>query len=162
MVRTQPHLIETKSKDCVRSKIDSFGDNGDYIFRELTERDYGVDALIECFEGGNPTGKIGFLQIKGTDSIITPLKKSPVVSCGNISVSNLHYAKQERISVIVIYVSLKKERPMYYIDLREAVRDISYSEDAKSVTIHIPQENYVYNDISPILSIIDSYYTKSK
>lgn len=62
--------IELNSKDCVRSRINSFGDKGDYIFRELSERDYGIDALIECFDGGVPTGKIAFLQIKGMDSVI--------------------------------------------------------------------------------------------
>lgn len=158
MARTSTHVIELNSKDCVRSRINSFGENGDYIFRELSERDYGIDALIECFDGGVPTGKIAFLQIKGTDSLIVPLKRTPVVSCGSISVSNLHYAKQDRIPVIIIYVSLKNERPMYYADLREISRGVVYKEDADRVTIHIPQDNYIYDDISPVLKIIDSYY----
>lgn len=158
MARTSTHVIELNSKDCVRSRINSFGENGDYIFRELSERDYGIDALIECFDGGVPTGKIAFLQIKGTDSLIVPLKRTPVVSCGSISVSNLHYAKQDRIPVIIIYVSLKNERPMYYADLREISSGVEYKEDAGRVTIHIPQDNCIYDDISPILKIIDSYY----
>ena len=82
MARTHSHLIETKSKDCVRSRINNFKDNGDCLFRELSERDYGIDALIECFDDGIPTGKIGFLQIKGTDAIISPLKRTPVIACG--------------------------------------------------------------------------------
>ena len=53
MARTHSHLIETKSKDCVRSRINNFKDNGDCLFRELSERDYGIDALIECFDDGN-------------------------------------------------------------------------------------------------------------
>ena len=158
MARISTHLIETKSKDCVRSRINSFEDSGDYIFRELTERDYGIDALIECFNGGIPTGKIAFLQIKGTDSVIIPLKRTPVVSCGSISVSNLHYAKQNRIPVIIIYVSLKNERPMYYADLREVSSGVAYKEDADRVTIHIPQDNCTFDGISPILKIIDRYY----
>lgn len=64
MTGTSTHIIET----CVRSRIDGFGDYGDYLYRELSERDYGVDAIIECFEDGIPTGKIGFLQIKGTSN----------------------------------------------------------------------------------------------
>ena len=79
MTRTLTHVIETNSKDCVRSRIDGFGDCGDYLYRELSERDYGVDAIIECFEDGIPTGKIGFLQIKGTSKEIAPLKNTP---CG--------------------------------------------------------------------------------
>lgn len=158
MARTSTHFIEIKSKDCVRSRINSFGDSGDYIFRELSERDYGIDAIIECFDGGVPTGKIAFLQIKGTDSVIVPLKRTPVVSCGSISVSNLHYAKQNRIPVIIIFVSLKNARPMYYADLREVSSEVDFREGADRVTIHIPQENCTFDDISPILKIIDHYY----
>ena len=77
MTRTLTHVIETNSKDCVRSRIDGSGDCGDYLYRELSERDYGVDAIIECFEDGIPTGKIGFLQIKGTSKEIAPLKNTP-------------------------------------------------------------------------------------
>ncbi len=76
MTGTSTHVIET----CVRSRIDGFGDYGDYLYRELSERDYGVDAIIECFEDGIPTGKIGFLQIKGTSKEIAPLKNTP--PCG--------------------------------------------------------------------------------
>ena len=76
MTGTSTHVIET----CVRSRIDGFGDCGDYLYRELSERDYGVDAIIECFEDGIPTGKIGFLQIKGTSKEIAPLKNTP--PCG--------------------------------------------------------------------------------
>lgn len=76
MARTSTHVIELNSKDCVRSRINSFGDNGDYIFRELSERDYGIDALIECFDGGVPTGKIAFLQIKGDGFCNRPTEKN--------------------------------------------------------------------------------------
>ena len=75
MTGTSTHVIET----CVRSRIDGFGDCGDYLYRELSERDYGVDAIIECFEDGIPTGKIGFLQIKGTSKEIDSAEEYPPV-----------------------------------------------------------------------------------
>ena len=52
MSRSKPHVIETKSRDYLRSKIDDFYENGDALFREISERDYGVDAIIELFENG--------------------------------------------------------------------------------------------------------------
>ena len=105
MARIYPHVVETKSKNCIRSRIDSFGEKGDYLYRELTERDYGIDGIVECFENDVQTGKIAFVQIKGTSKTIIPQKNKPVVSCVGISKSNLQYAKQNRIPVILLYVS---------------------------------------------------------
>lgn len=158
MTRTSTHVIETNSKDCVRSRIDGFGDCGDYLYRELLERDYGVDAIIECFEDGIPTGKIGFLQIKGTSKEIAPLKNTPVVSCSGVSISNLYYAKQNRIPVIFIYVSLKDECSVYYADLRDIAQDTEFEKESGWVIVHIPQDNIAFDDISPILNIINRCY----
>ncbi len=47
MRRTVQHIRETKSRDMVRTKIDSFFENGDAIFREWSERGYGNDAVVE-------------------------------------------------------------------------------------------------------------------
>lgn len=74
-------------KDNVRKIINS----ENCLFREVTERDYGVDAIIECFDEGKITGKIAFLQIKGKSGEIVSLKKRPVISC-TISTSNAKYA----------------------------------------------------------------------
>lgn len=155
MTGTSTHVIET----CVRSRIDGFGDYGDYLYRELSERDYGVDAIIECFEDGIPTGKIGFLQIKGMSKEIAPLKNTPpVVSCSGVSISNLYYVKQNRIPVILIYVSLKGECPVYYADLRDIAQDTEFEKESGWVIVHIPQDNIAFDDISPILNIINRCY----
>ena len=45
--RILPHEIETVSKDNIRSIINA---DGRGLFRELTERDYGIDAMVEVFE----------------------------------------------------------------------------------------------------------------
>lgn len=158
MARIYPHVVETKSKNCIRSRIDSFGEKGDYLYRELTERDYGIDGIVECFENGVPTGKIAFVQIKGTSKTIIPQKNKPVVSCVGISKSNLQYAKQNRIPVILLYVSLQDPCPIYYADLRKVAQRVHIKEDAETVTIHIPEDNCTTNDISGIIDMIYAYY----
>ena len=47
--RILPHEIETVSKDNIHSIINA---DGRGLFRELTERDYGIDAMVEVFEEG--------------------------------------------------------------------------------------------------------------
>ena len=89
MSRTETHVRETISRDMVRSKIDSFYPNGEALVREWSERDYGIDFVIELFENNLPTGKIAFLQVKGTAKTINKLQKSEEVSCAGVSVSSL-------------------------------------------------------------------------
>ena len=158
MARISSHVIETRAKDCIQDRIDSFGEVGDFLFRELSGRDYGVDGILECFDNGVPTGKIAYLQIKGTSTQLVPLKNKKVISCSGVSVSNLSYVKQNRISVILIYVSLLASRPMFFADLKEISKDITYDKNLKHVTVHIPIENCAIDDISPIVEIVNRYY----
>ena len=139
MSRTPTHVIETQSRDRIRKAIDDYYVNGDALFREITERDYGIDAIIELFSGGNPTGQIAFVQIKGTQNTISPLKASPNVSC-TITPSNAEYARQKRIPVILIYVCVKK------------------INEQKSITVRIPINNSSADSLEPLFSLIRDYY----
>lgn len=118
--RVPPHVVETRARDYIRNQIDNFYKNGDALFRELTERDYGIDAVIELFDNGNPTGKFALLQIKSTEKTIKPLKTCNCVSC-KISVSNAQYALQNNIPVMLIYVTLSKPKGFYFISIHDAL-----------------------------------------
>ena len=83
------------------------------------------------------------------------MKNKKVISCSGASVSNLSYVKQNRIPVILIYVSLLASRPMFFADLKEI---ITYDKNLKHVTVHIPIENCAIDDISPIVEIVNRYY----
>ena len=68
-----------------------------------------IKILREVFEDENPTGKICYVQIKTTESLIEELKRTPeFISCPSISESNMCYCKQERVPFVLIYNSLKK------------------------------------------------------
>ena len=129
--RTTPHNIETKSCDYVRTVIDSHYENGDALFREVSGRDYGIDAIIELFSEGIPSGKIAFVQIKGTCSKIKQLKSSPHISC-QISSSNVNYAIQKRIPVLLFYVYLGEEGYFFYY---ARLQDILTQENIKKSKI---------------------------
>jgi len=60
-MRPRQHEIDTQAR-----KIVPLGLPRQWEFRESTGRDYGIDMSVEIFEEGRPTGKILFLQIKGT------------------------------------------------------------------------------------------------
>lgn len=161
MPRTSSHVIETNSINMVKNKIDRFYSNGDALARNWQERDYGIDLVVELFNDGIPTGKIAFLQIKGTKNIIAKLKNSNEVSCSNVSVSSLDYAKQRRIPYILIYASISKPECFYYLDLQSVI-DTLISKinqiSAKSITVRIPHENCANEDLSDFFSLINRYY----
>ncbi len=70
MPRTKTHVLETNSKDYIRSKINSYYPNGDALAREWNEKDYGIDLFVEFFKNGIPTGNIAYIQLKATENQI--------------------------------------------------------------------------------------------
>lgn len=156
MSRIDSHKTETKSRDWLRVKINELEDA---LFRELSERDYGVDAVVELFSNDMPTGRIALLQIKGTENVIVPMKKEPFVGC-TISASNAYYALQNNIAVFLAYVSLKKLVCCYYVNLYDAVRDIDREKllGQKNITIHIPQEQFFTESAETMLEEIKAFY----
>lgn len=161
MSRISSHVIETKTRDYIRSVIDNYYENGDALFRELSERDYGIDGLIELFREGDPTGQIALVQIKGTSNTIQPLKNKDVVSC-SISSSNAKYARQNNIPILLLYATITKPCGFYYIDVNDAVSNMDYSKiiEQDSITIHIPIENNALEDLEPLFEKIRNFYRR--
>lgn len=54
--RTQTHTIDTKA---IRRLITTLSE--DWLIRDLSDRDYGIDLKLEYFDGISPTGIIIFL-----------------------------------------------------------------------------------------------------
>lgn len=160
MSRLPSHVIETQSTDIFRIKVNSYYSNGDALFRNITERDYGIDGIIELFENESPTGIISLIQIKGTENKIVPLKTHDSVSC-QISISNVNYAFQRNIPVIVVYLSII-DSLFYYVCLNDIVDDISDEiYNKKSITIRIPNKNLIVNDLEPLFSKIRDFYKEN-
>jgi len=151
--RNHSHKIATGVKNNVRKIIDK----GDFLFRDITEVDYGIDAVIECFDEENITGKLILLQLKGTSKHIIPLKDKPVISC-SISTSNAMYAFQKNIPVLLILASEKAENMFHYVFLQ----DISFNKELikkqKTITVHIPVENTISDNVNHLTKLINSYY----
>lgn len=159
MSRTENHRIETKSRLVFQNAISKYAEPRlkitDVMYREFTERDYGIDAMIEIFESNNPSGKFAFIQFKGTSSKINKLKTTNFVSCKGISKSNLYYCRQTNNPVILVYVSTY-DGEFYYIDLQKAI-DEAKIDDADTVSIRIPIGNNSSNLIH-LFEIINQYY----
>jgi hypothetical protein len=58
--RTDTHRIDTDAVRVVRTKL-----TADWMERSVEDRDYGIDMMLETFDGNNPTGILVLLQVKG-------------------------------------------------------------------------------------------------
>lgn len=164
MSRTENHITETKSRQIFAAAMTGFRDDqyneGDLLFREQTERDYGIDGEIELFQHGQATGRIAKVQIKGTGKTIEKLKTVDAVSCSGISKSNLSYCRQKNYPVMLVYVSTADGK-FYFIDLQSVFKDkIPEIGDKESGTIRIPIINSS-DDLRRFVDIINSYYEES-
>ena len=163
MARISTHITETKSKNIFSSIITGFSSPehscGDLLFREISERDYGVDGQVELFNHGEPTGRIAMIQLKATEKAIHRLKNAAAVSCHGISKSNLSYCRQRNVPVILVYCS-NCEGKFYYIDLQSVFQErIEAIADNFSGTVRIPVSNNS-DDLSVFVKIINSYYDR--
>ena len=163
MARTSTHITETISRQIFASAITSFSSpshqRGDLLFREISERDYGIDGQVELFDHGEPTGRIAMIQLKGTEKEIPKLKSEDAISCHGISKSNLSYCRQKNVPVILVYCSNLEEK-FYYIDLQSVFQErIEAIADSFSGTVRIPIDNNS-DDLKRLLEIINSYYER--
>ena len=162
-MRYKTHVIETNSRLVFEKAMASYGGNdamnvNHAVFRQLTERDYGVDGQVELFDNDDmPTGRIAYIQLKGTAKPIEKLKRSEEVSCADISKSNIAYCQQRNVPVMLVYISVCDE-DFYFIDLQSVYKSaLNTIGDNASGTVRIPLINYSDN-LDKFFEIINHYY----
>ena len=148
--RVHPHSIADKAENIFRDYVTDI----DIIYRNITGRDYGVDGIVEIFEQGNPTGKIAFVQIKGTENAIVPGPITKEISCKSISKSNLNYIKQNYIPVILVYVSVK--RKMFYYKILN--KKFEYKNNYKTIIRMNPNDYINEENKENFYNCINEYY----
>lgn len=151
-MRTYQHLIDTRAVKQVINAIPDY-----CVIRELTERDYGIDLMIELFDkiGKNKhnhsiydtTGHICYLQIKGTEKELK-VNDDATISF-SIDKKSLFYVEKFSTPFILIRVStLKDKEEIYFIWLQRYISDKLDNEKPdwrvekqKSETLYIPIDN---------------------
>lgn len=70
--RPNSYIIDTEACSFVTSLMPS----ENWVVRDLTERDFGIDKIFERFENGFATGELMAIQVKGTNK---PLEDKPEI-----------------------------------------------------------------------------------
>ena len=134
--RTREHIIDEKACRIVEKK---FVD--EWIIRDLTGRDYGIDKVCERFEKESAAGDILFLQVKGTGRHIDP--NNPRFS---IKVETLQYSELFAVPFILVFCETTGAETCYYLWLQEYIRIVLDHKKPewrkhKTVTVYFPKEN---------------------
>ena len=151
-MRTYQHIIDTKAVKKVINAIPEY-----CVVRELTERDYGIDLMIELFtiEGKDKnghdkydtTGHICFLQIKGTDKRIK-FNADDTISYTIDKKALLYVEKFSTPFIFTRVYTNKSQNSIYFLWLQRYISDVLDIESPKwrtdnkaSLTIYIPKHN---------------------
>ncbi len=152
--RVANHITETKS-----FKIFSNNIPDEWVIREVTERDYGVDCYIEMVNEENQlTGELISIQLKGTNDLTWT--QNGTHSFYEVKISTTNYWYQFPTPVFICLVDVKNAK-VYFETVRSAVRKsyIKYSEQRTFHYIFKKDNELNINDISIFIS---AYHKEKK
>ena len=112
--RIDTHISESISFDALSSVLPD-----EWIIRELTERDYGVDLYIELVgKDGKVTGDLVALQVKSTKSI--QFNNKGLFTYGGIKKSTINYWLGLPVPVFLIVVNLNNKGLFTYGGIKKS------------------------------------------
>jgi Domain of unknown function (DUF4365) len=156
--RSKTHVIDTKA---IKAVVNALPDH--WVVRELTERDYGIDLMVEIFlPGGNDkrglqtydaSGGLFHIQIKGTEKAL-PLKAGKFIY--SLKKSSLKYIEKFNVPFFLFRVDVSSgPAKIYAIWLQRYISDELDMKNPgwrevkkpRTVPIEIPASNTLDNDL---------------
>lgn len=137
--RIEPHRIDTQAVRVVRTKL-----TPDWLERGVEDRDYGIDMMLEAFDGDRPTGILILFQIKGHAASF----KQEISMA--VPVKTLLYARMFQTPFFLLTVSVADGRAHFvwlqkYINTRLILEDKRW-ERQEHVTVYFPRDNILDED----------------
>lgn len=162
-MRTQTHIIDSRAVKAVMAQLPDH-----WVVRELTERDYGIDLMVEVFTPGlkdrrgkdafAETGAIFHVQIKGVDEQLKPVQTGTINYC--IDKKSLAYVEKFSIPFFLFRVSVANPQRIYFLWIQRYIKDVMDRENPmwreegeNSITVSIPIENELLAGLEKIENI---------
>lgn len=159
-MRTQTHIVDSRAIKAVVAQLPHH-----WVVRELTERDYGIDLMVEIFAPGlidakgkdafAATGSVFHIQIKGTEKSLEPVCASTINYC--IDKKSLSYVEKFSTPFFLFRVSVADPQTIYFLWIQRYIKDVMdretpmWREDEEdSITVRIPPENKLPDGINKI------------
>ncbi|PKM47518.1 MAG: hypothetical protein CVV03_03070 [Firmicutes bacterium HGW-Firmicutes-8] len=153
--RTDKHIKESDSWKVLQIRTPA-----EWIIREVTERDYGVDAYIELVSvSGEVSGNLCSVQLKSSEKV----KWEPDNTCkfSGIKKSTINYWMNLPVPVFLMFADLVK-RKLYFCAVKEQVRQnyASFIDIRETFQFYFHNELEVGTDVGHVLFMW--YYFKEK
>ncbi|MFC1614003.1 DUF4365 domain-containing protein [Gemmatimonadota bacterium] len=116
--RPESHIKESDSWKILHAKLPA-----EWILREVSERDYGIDCYIELVsKNGVVTGELLSGQLKGTEKLSWK-KREDIQQCvfSGIKVETVNYWMRLPVPVFLLVADLQ-QRNLYFCAVKEQVR----------------------------------------
>lgn len=124
--RSMTHINERKAVNILTNYLPD-----EWVVREITERDYGVDLYVEIIDKDHKvTGDLVALQIKGTEEISFTNKNQ--YRFDGIKVSTYNYWCSLPVVVFLVVVDLKNKIP-YWLNIKTVSREIVIKEGQETL-----------------------------
>ncbi len=143
MARTREHIIETESRRIVASLLPA----DQFVERDQTERDYGIDLVVECFDNGEPSGAQLLLQVKGTDDDAPAMDAKSVAF--DMKVKSLKRAERYITPLLLVWCPVRAAvQRFWFLWLQEYIRVVLNNavprwREQETIRLHIPIQNVV-------------------
>lgn len=163
-MRTYQHVVDTRS---IKRLLSLLPDH--WVIRELTERDYGIDLIVEIFEktGTNQhghdvfdsTGAVFHAQVKGTASELKPTQDGQLTF--QLNKSAMLYAERFSAPFLLFRMDVStNDAKSYFLWIQRYVRDVLDSEkpswridNQDSFYVRIPLHNEISSNLEKIEKI---------
>lgn len=164
-MRTYQHVIDTKA---IKKTLQAIPDY--WVVRELSERDYGIDLMLEIFsEAGtdnnshvvyDSTGHVCYLQIKGTNSELNINQDGSTVSFPIEKKALLYVEKFSTPFILVRVCTLEDSSSIFFLWLQRYILEVLDSnnpnwrnDDQEHFSVRIPITNRLPDNFEKIEKI---------
>lgn len=133
--RLPPGIIGDIGVAIARTKVGKMG----LIFREQTTQDHGIDAIIEIFSDGAPTGRLIAAQIKCGESYFRETDENFITY--RFNTNHYSYWTSHSLPVIIILVDHNSELCYW-----ENIREDNCKQTGKELKVRVPLQNVIDAD----------------
>lgn len=152
--RPKSHVIEDVSFQIFSEALPD-----DWIIREVTKKDYGVDCYIEICEESCLKGKLFIAQLKSSENIVIHgCGNEKYVSYSGINPATMNYWYYLPMPVFLFFVNIITKdiffqdikrfiRKNFYDFIKEGLSTVKIPLDQKFMPINVEQNNKILNGI---------------
>lgn len=150
--RIKTHISESESFNILSKALPS-----EWVIRELTERDYGIDLYVEIVRpDGCVTGDLVALQVKSTNKIT--FNKNNIKYLNGIKRSTLNYWKGLPVPVFVFLVNLD-DKNVYWCNIESDERNGYFKGDSPFISLQF-EKNSNLSDLGMKYFMLTYIYEK--